>query len=118
MGLPKTIQSNQGSNCISHLFQQVMHELKIKEFKYNAYHPESQVTLERFHDILKNIMKTFCFDSNKDRHNAVRMLLFAVRETFQESLGFSPFELFFGHSMGGPLQILKDKFVKILLLVF
>jgi hypothetical protein len=46
------------------------------------------------------------------------MLLFAVRETFQESLGFSPFELFFGHSMGGPLQILKDKFVKILLLVF
>ena len=59
MGLPKTIQSNQGSNCISHLFQQVMHELKIKEFKSNAYHPESQVTLERFHDTLKNIMKTF-----------------------------------------------------------
>ena len=82
MGLPKTIQSNQGSNCISHLFQQVMHELEIKEFKSNAYHPESQVTLERFHDTLKNIMKTFCFDSHKDRHNWVRMLLFAVRETF------------------------------------
>ena len=29
-GLPKTIRSNQGSNCISHLFQQVMHELNIK----------------------------------------------------------------------------------------
>ena len=49
VGLPKTIQSNQGSNCISHLFQQVMHELNIKEFKSNAYHTESQVTLERFH---------------------------------------------------------------------
>jgi hypothetical protein len=46
------------------------------------------------------------------------MLLFAVMETFQESLGFSPFELFFRHSMGGPLKIFKDKFVKILLLVF
>ena len=46
------------------------------------------------------------------------MLLFAVMETFQESLGFSPFELLFRHSMGGPLKIFKDKFVKILLLVF
>ena len=63
-------------------------------------------------------MKTFCFDSHKDWDNGVRMLLFAVRETFQEYLGVSPFELVFGHSMGGPLKILKDKFVKILLLVF
>jgi hypothetical protein len=31
-----------GSNCSSHLFQQVMHDLNIKEFKSNAYHPESQ----------------------------------------------------------------------------
>ena len=52
---------------------------------------------------------------HKDWDNGVRMLLFAVMETFQGSLGFSPFELFFGHSMGGPLKILKDKFVKILL---
>ena len=63
-------------------------------------------------------MKTFCFDSHKDWDIGVRMLLFAVRETFQESLGFSPFKLFFGHSMGGPLKNLKEKFVKILLLVF
>jgi hypothetical protein len=53
-------------------------------------------------------MKTFCFDIHKDWDNGVRMLLFAVMETFQESLGFSPFQLFFGHSMGGPLKILKD----------
>jgi hypothetical protein len=39
-------------------------------------------------------MKTFCFDSHKDWDNGVRMQLFAVRETFQESLGCSPFELF------------------------
>jgi hypothetical protein len=63
-------------------------------------------------------MKTFCFDCHKDWDNGVRILLFAVMETFQESLGFIPLELFFGHSMGGPLKILKDKFVKILLLIF
>ena len=63
-------------------------------------------------------MKTFCFYSHKDWDNGVRMLLFAVMETFQESLGFIPFELFFGHSMGGPLKIVKETFLKILLLVF
>jgi hypothetical protein len=63
-------------------------------------------------------MKTFCFDSHKDWDTGVRLLLFAVKETFQKSLGFSPFELVLGHSMGGLLKILKDKFVKILLLVF
>ena len=63
-------------------------------------------------------MKTFCFYSHKDWDNGFRMLLFAVMETFQESLGFSPFELFFGHSMGGPLRIVKKNFLKILLLVF
>ena len=39
------------------------------------------------------------------------MLLFAVRKSVQESLGFSPFELVFGHSVPGPLKILKEKFL-------
>ena len=64
------------------------------------------------------MMQPFCLDSQKDRDDGICMLLFAVREDFQESLGFSPFELVFGHSMGGPLKNLKEKFVKILLLVY
>jgi hypothetical protein len=39
------------------------------------------------------MMKTFCLDSQKDWDDGIYMLLFAVREAFQESLGFSPFEL-------------------------
>ena len=39
------------------------------------------------------------------------MLLFAVRESVQESLGFSPFELVFGHTVRGPLKLLKEKFL-------
>ena len=36
---------------------------------------------------------------------------FAVRELVQESLGFSPFELVFGHTVHGPLKLLKEKFL-------
>ena len=39
------------------------------------------------------------------------MLLFGVRESVQESLGFSPFELVFGHTVHGPLKLLKEIFL-------
>ena len=41
----------------------------------------------------------------------MHLLLFAVRESVQESLGFSPFELVFGHTVRGPLKLFKDKFL-------
>ena len=36
------------------------------------------------------------------------MLLFAVQEAIQTSLGFSPFELVFSHTPRGPLKLLKE----------
>ena len=63
------------------------------------------------------MMQTFCLDSQTYRDDAICMLLFTVREAFHESLGFSPFELIFGHSVGGPL-CKKNGFVKILVFAY
>ena len=49
VGLSRSVQSDQGSNFMSEIFQQVMYELDIKQYKSSAYHPESQGALERFH---------------------------------------------------------------------
>lgn len=38
--------------------------------------------------------------------------MFAARESVQESLGFSPFELIFGHSVRGPLKVLKEVWLR------
>lgn len=111
VGLPRSIQSDQGSNFMSGLFQQIMHELQITQYKSTAYHPESQGAIERFHQTLKNMIRTNCFDTNKDWDEGIPLLLFAVRESVQESLGFSPFELVFGHQIRGPLRLLKEKFI-------
>ena len=99
VGLPKSVQSDQGSNFMSGIFQQVMHELGIKQYRSSAYHPESQGALERFHQTLKNMIRSYCFDTEKDWDEGIHLLLFAVRESVQESLGFSPFELVFSHSV-------------------
>ena len=96
---------------MSGVFQQVMHELGIKQYNSSAYHPESQGSLERFHQTYKNMIRTYFYDTEKDWDEGVHLFLFAARESVQESLGFSPFELVFGHTMRGPLKLLKEKFI-------
>ena len=88
-----------------------MPELGIKQYRSSAYHPERQVALERFHQTLKNMIRSYFFGTEKDGDEGIHLLLFAVRECVQESLGFSPFELVFGHSVRGPLKLLKEKFL-------
>ncbi len=111
VGLPKSIQSDQGSNFMSGLFQQVMDQLGIAQYSSSAYHPESQGALERYHQTLKTMIKSYCFEFERDWDEGVHLLLFATREAVQESLGFSPFELVFGHTVRGPLKLLKEKWL-------
>jgi hypothetical protein len=111
VGLPKSIQSDQGSNFMSGIFQQMMCELGIEQYQSSAYHPESQGALERFHQTLKNMIRTYCLEYEKDWDEGVHLLLFAAREAVQESLGFSPFELVFGRRVRGPLKLLKEKWL-------
>ena len=47
----------------------------------------------------------------RDWDDGIHFLLFAARESVQESLGFSPFELLFGHIVRGPLKLVKEKWL-------
>ena len=110
-GLPKFIQSDQGSNFMSRLFAKVVKQLKIKHQVSSAYHPESQGALERFHQTLKSMLRTYCMAQGKDWEDGIPLLLFAIRTTVQESLGFSPSELVFGHAVRGPLKVLQESWL-------
>ena len=93
---------------MSGIFQQVMHELGIKQYRSSAYYPESQGALERFHQTSKNMIRSYRFDTERDWDEGIHLLLFAVRESVQESIGF---ELVFGLTVRGPLEFLKEKFL-------
>ena len=108
VGLPQSVQSDQGSNFMSGIFQEVMFQLGIKQVKSTAYHPQSQGALERFHQTLKNMLRTYFLQEKREWDEGIPLLLFAVHESVQESLGFSPFELVFGHTPRGPLKLLKE----------
>lgn len=107
-GIPKVIQSDQGSNFASHLFSQVLKQLRVKHNMSSAYHPQSQGALERFHQTLKSLLRGYCVELDQDWEEGLPWLLLAAREVVQDSTGFSPNELVFGHSVRGPLAMLRD----------
>jgi len=51
---------------------------------------------------------TYCLQYEKQWNQGIHLLPFAVKEAVQESLGFSPFKLVFGHIVCGPSKLLKE----------
>ena len=50
----------------------------------------------------------YCVDKEWQWDEVVYLVLFAVHESIQETLGFTPFEVVFGQTIRGPLKLLKE----------
>ena len=55
-----------------------------------------------------NLLRAFCTELSGDWEDGLPWLLWAAREVVQESTGFSPSEVVFGHKVHGPLAVLQD----------
>ncbi|KAK8372525.1 hypothetical protein O3P69_013441, partial [Scylla paramamosain] len=65
VGIPKVLQSDQGSNFTSRAFKEILRGLKIEQRLSSAYHPQSQGCVERFHQTLKNTLRMYCEEMSK-----------------------------------------------------
>lgn len=108
-GIPKVIQSDQGTNFTSKMFAEILKQLGVKHHHSSAQHPQSQGVLERFHQTLKCLLRAYCVELNRDWEEGLPWLLLASREVTQSSLGFSPNDLVFGHKIRGLLSVLGDQ---------
>ncbi len=59
------------------------------------------------------MLRKYCMDTGNDWDEGTPLVLFAVREAVQDSLGFSPADLVFGHSVRGPLKMLKEDMLSV-----
>ncbi|XP_063971781.1 uncharacterized protein LOC135159725 [Lytechinus pictus] len=108
VGIPKEMLTDQGAQFTSDLMKEVSKLLSIRHFTTSPYHPAANGLVERFNGTLKQMLKRMCAENPKDWDRYITPLLFAVRESPQESMGFSPFELLYGRKVRGPLDILKE----------
>ncbi|KAK3701802.1 hypothetical protein QZH41_005161 [Actinostola sp. cb2023] len=102
VGIPEEILTDQGTNFMSVLLQDVYQLLNIKRIRTSPYHPQTDGLVERFNSTLKSMLKKFVASNIKDWDDYLPYMLFAYREVPQESTGFSPFELLYGRRVRGP----------------
>ena len=111
VGIPDEILTDQGSNFMSSLLQEMYLMLNISRLRTSPYHPQTDGLTERFNGTLKSMIRKLTANNQKDWDEHLPHLLFAYREVPQESTGFSPFELLYGRRVREPLDILKEVWV-------
>ena len=107
VGVPQEILADQGTNFMSQLMMEIYNLLHIKSIRTTAYHPQTDGLVERFNKTLKSMLRKYATESGKEWYKLLPYLLFAYRDVPQSSTGFSPFELLYGRSVCGPLDVLR-----------
>ena len=109
VGIPKEILTDQGTQFMSRtLGTQLYGLLGIKSIRTSVYHPQTDGLVERLNKTLKSMIRKFVHEDSSNWDRWIDPLLFAVREVPQASTGFSPFELLFGRTPRGVLDLVKE----------
>ena len=106
--LPEEVLSDLGTQFVSKCMEEVSRLLSIKRLTTTTYHSICNGLVERFNDTLKKTLRRLCYEQPRQWHRFVNPLLFAYREAPLDATGFSPFELLYGRTVRGPVQILKE----------
>ncbi|KAK7104926.1 hypothetical protein V1264_019564 [Littorina saxatilis] len=112
IGVPEEILTDLGTQFVSECMEEVNRLLSIRHLTTTPYHPMCNGLVEKFNATLKSTLKKLCSEQPRQWHRYINALLFAYREVPQESTGFSPFELMYGRTVKGPMQILKELWMK------
>ena len=108
MGIPEEILSDNASNFTSQMMHDVLTVLKASQRTTTAYHPQSNGLCERFNGTLKTMLKKATIDNPSEWDTIIPSLLFAYREVPQTTTGFAPFQLMFGRTPRGPMNVIAD----------
>ena len=107
----RTITTGQGSNFTANIFKQIVSTMGIKQHLSSVYHPASQGALERWHQTMKSMLTKYCIETEKDWDKDLPLVLYAIRSTRQESLGYSSNEMLFGRDVRGPLKLSQGSWI-------
>lgn len=108
VGFPSEIQCDHGSVFTSALTTTFLEKCGIAIHHSSVYHPQSN-PVEKFHSVMKRILRALCYEKKADWDTAVPAMLFALRSVSHEATGFTPAELVYGRPLRSPLTLLRDK---------
>ena len=87
---PERLLSDCGPNFLNELVQEVCKLLSIKKVNTSGYHPQSDGLVEKFNSTI-SVMLSKVAETSKDWDHHLPFVLFAYRNSLQESTKESPF---------------------------
>ena len=111
-GIPLQMVSDQGTQFVGKVLDQLSACLHIDRIKATPYHPEGNGVVERLHGTLVPML-TKATSMGLDWVGQVPFALFALRSAPNRDTLYSPFELVFGRQVRTPLDVLHQGWVEV-----
>ena len=109
IGIPRVLISDNGTNMVAGLTQEVYERLGIELRCATPYHPEGNSLVERWNQNLKHMLHhVLTSEEPRGWDRRLPYLLWAYRELPNATTGLSPYQLVYGRVGRGPLSVLKD----------
>lgn len=107
-GTSSYLSSDLGTNFTSRLTKEFEKRLGCSPRYNSPFHPNSTGLAERSVGNVKTIVSKLAMDKPNQWDRYVPSVMWALREAVNATTGLSPWELVFGHTPRGPLNILKN----------
>ncbi|KZS00040.1 Uncharacterized protein APZ42_003843, partial [Daphnia magna] len=95
-GAPEIVLTDQGTNFLSNIVQEICKLFKIKQMRTTAYHPQTNGLVERFNRTLCDMLACYVVDEPEEWDRYLPFVTFAYNTSQQATLKDSPFYLFYG----------------------
>jgi hypothetical protein len=108
MGVASVVSSDCGTNFVSKLTRYFLDCMGCAPRFNSPFHPEASGAVERLNQSFKRMLHHAITTNSRQWHKCVPFILWALRESGNETTGLPPYTLLYGHSPRGPLHILKE----------
>ena len=103
-GTPRQLHSDRGSNCESHLFQEVCSLLDIDKTRTTSRRPQSDGMVERFNRTLETMLTMYAEHKQDTWDQHLQNIMLAYRSSVHDSTGFTPNRMMLGREVELPFQ--------------
>ena len=104
-GAPKVLLSDQGTNFMSEIIEEVCKLLDTKKVKTSPYHPATDGLVEKFNNTLATMLSMYVNSKQSDWDIYLPYCIFAYNTSVQSSTSESPFYLLYGRDPFLPSDI-------------
>jgi hypothetical protein len=110
-GVPKTLLSDRDPRFTSDLFKEISKLLGVRQAMSTAFHPQTDGQTERVNRIVEEMLRHFVHPRLDDWDTYLAMAEFAINNSYQESVGNTPFFLNYGQHPLTPVSVKHDSAV-------